>query len=226
LADKAIFDITKFTMLDFPDHLACIVWFAGCDMRCSYCYNPHVVLGGGKISEDELLDFLNSRKGRLEGVVMSGGECTLYPHLLRLCQKIKNLGLKVKIDTNGSRPNILRDLIDEAAIDYVALDFKAPERLFDDVTLSGLYDKTLESLRLLIDSGVSFEVRTTIHSDLIDEEAVNEVASLLSREGYKGTYYIQNFIEAPQTLGGIAPQSRRFNRTLLSQAVPIEMRNF
>ncbi|MDR0762368.1 MAG: radical SAM protein, partial [Campylobacteraceae bacterium] len=98
---KPIFDITPFTMLDYPEHLSCIVWFAGCNMRCSYCYNPHIVLGEGNIGIDELLNFLRTRAGRLEGVVLSGGECTLYPELPKLCREIKELGFKIKLDTNG-----------------------------------------------------------------------------------------------------------------------------
>ncbi|MDR1614920.1 MAG: anaerobic ribonucleoside-triphosphate reductase activating protein, partial [Campylobacteraceae bacterium] len=169
---KPIFDITPFTMLDFPDHLACIVWFAGCNMRCSYCYNPHIVLGEGSIGTDELLDFLRKRTDHLEGVVLSGGECTLYSLLPELCRSIKELGFKIKLDTNGSKPQVLSLLLKNALLDFVSLDFKSSKTLFKTVTLSNFYDAFIESLQILQTNIVPFEVRTTVHADFLNEEAI------------------------------------------------------
>jgi pyruvate formate lyase activating enzyme len=222
---KPIFDITPFTMLDYPDHLSCIVWFAGCNMRCSYCYNPHIVLGEGSIGIDELLDFLRKRAGHLEGVVLSGGECTLYPELPNLCRKIKELGFKIKIDTNGSNPKVLNSLLKDGIADFVSLDFKAPKSLFKSVTLSNFYDNFIRSLRLLHSNGVPFEVRTTIHTALLNEQAINEMADVLLENGYEGIYYLQNYLHAEHTLGNLKEDIKRMDKTLLSGKIKIEFRN-
>ncbi|HEX5710906.1 MAG TPA: radical SAM protein, partial [Sulfuricurvum sp.] len=104
---KALYDITPFTLLDFPDTPAAIFWFAGCNLRCVYCYNPDIVFGVARIKEEEALSFLRRRQGLLEGVVLSGGECTTYPHLLVFCRCIKSLGYTIKLDTNGMRPDVI-----------------------------------------------------------------------------------------------------------------------
>jgi pyruvate formate lyase activating enzyme len=222
---KPIFDITPFTMLDFPEHLSCIVWFAGCNMRCAYCYNPHIVLGEGNIGADEFLDFLRKRTQRLEGVVLSGGECTLYPKLLELCREIKELGFKIKIDTNGSNPKILDNLLKSGFIDFVSIDFKAAKSLFKSVTLSNFYDAFIRSLQILRLNSVPFEVRTTVHADLLSEKTINEMADILLENGYKGVYYLQNYLHAKQTLGGLNANPKKFDKTLLTDKIKIEFRN-
>jgi pyruvate formate lyase activating enzyme len=222
---KPIFDITPFTMLDYPNHLACIVWFAGCNMRCSYCYNPHIVLGKGKKSEKELLEFLRKRVGYLEGVVLSGGECTLYKKLDDLCVKIKELGFKIKLDTNGSNPNVLQRLIEQNLIDFVSLDFKAPKTLFKNITFSNFYDTVIGSLRILQSSGILFEVRTTVHVDILNEEAINEISDVLLENGYGGIYYLQRYLHVEQTLGKTRSPARILDKNLLSNKIKIEFRN-
>lgn len=221
-----IYDITLFTTLDFPNHLACIVWLSGCNMRCAYCYNPDIVLQNGKKPISELLDFLKKRVGLLEGVVLSGGECTFYKDIANLCKEIKNLGFKIKIDTNGSNPSVLKSLLEQKLIDYVALDFKAPKRVFKEITESIFYDKLITSLDLLLNSNVSFEVRTTVHLSLLDEIAINEIVDILYNKGYKGTYYIQNYLHTEKSLGDLKEQTRVFDKSLINNKIPIEFRNF
>jgi pyruvate formate lyase activating enzyme len=225
VAVQPIVDITPFTILDFSGYLACIVWFAKCNMRCPYCYNRHIVLGNGVIGTDELLRFLHTRIGRLEGVVLSGGECTLYPDLPELCRKIKEFGFKVKIDTNGTCPDRLKTLVEMALIDFVSLDFKSPPLFFKTVTHSGMYDKVLQSLRLLIRSDINFEVRTTVHTALLDENAVNDMIDILSNEGYNGVYYLQNYFDTENSLGNMQNNPRRLNRKLLTDKIRVEFRN-
>ena len=225
-AAKPVFDITPFTMLDYPNHLACIVWFAGCNMRCDYCYNTHIVNGCGTKSADDLLAFLRSRIGRLEGVVLSGGECTLYANLADLCAMIKELGFKVKVDTNGSNPAVLTELIRRRAVDYIALDFKAPRRQFNMITHAEKYDQLIDSLCMLISANIPFEVRTTIHADQLDHNAINEIISVLSDHGYTGSYFLQNYLHTDQTLGNCAEPHARFDSSRLSSKINIEFRNF
>ena len=187
-AAKSIYSITPFTLLDYPDKTACILWFAGCNMRCVYCYNPDIVLGKGKQTFFEALKFLKTRVNLLDGVVLSGGECTLHKNIINLIIEIKKMGLLVKIDTNGTAPKILEILIKEKLIDYVALDFKAPTEKFESITKSNLYSKFICSLKLLIDNNIPFEVRTTIHSSLLDQNDIQEMVDVLEKFNYKGVY--------------------------------------
>ena len=134
-----IYSITPFTLLDYAHKSACILWFAGCNMRCLYCYNPEIVLGKGTISFEKTLTFLNSRKYLLDAVVFSGGECLLHKNILELITEVKKMGFLVKIDTNGSKPAVLRELLKKRLIDYVALDFKALPAHFKKITQSNFF---------------------------------------------------------------------------------------
>ena len=189
-----IYSITPFTLLDYPGKAACIIWFAGCNMRCRYCYNPEIVLGKGREDVTEALAFLRSRRGLLEGVVLSGGECTLHRSIFPLLASIKELGFFAKVDTNGSRPVVMQALVKQGLIDYVALDFKAPEYRYSTVTQSNLFPAFIESLLLLMDAGIPFEVRTTVHCDLMGMEELQAMVASLQNVGYRGNYYIQHFV--------------------------------
>jgi len=197
---KPIYNITSFTLLDYPDKTACILWFAGCNMRCLYCYNPDIVLGKGKISFDAVYDFLKSRKGLLDGVVLSGGECLIHKNIINFVKKIKHLGFNVKVDTNGSNHIILSQLLNNKLIDYVALDFKALASEFKRITKSKLFEPFEKSLALLINSDVKFEIRTTVHSDLIAEDDFIRMIAYLENQHYKGNYYVQHFVNEVETL--------------------------
>lgn len=195
-----MYSVSPFTLLDFPDRAACIVWFAGCNMRCPYCYNPEIVLGKGKLGWAEVQSFLLRRKGLLQGVVFSGGECTLHPILPSYALAVKKLGYELKVDTNGSRPQTLKLLAQEKLLDYVALDFKAPERLFRPMTGSDLFQKFETSLDFLLGAGIPFEVRTTVHASLLDKETLQQMHDWLRQKGYTGTYYLQHFNGEKDTL--------------------------
>ena len=149
---------------------------------------------------DEALAFLARRKGLLDGVVLSGGECTLHKKLPDFIVQIKKLGLKVKIDTNGSVPQLLEQLLNDGLIDYIALDFKAMPGTFNIITQSNHFKKFEKSLSLLLKQEVPFEVRTTVHSDLISRRDLEKMANYLDDTGYKGAYYIQLFRNNTPTL--------------------------
>lgn len=202
-APKPIYSITPFTLLDYPDKTACILWFAGCNMRCLYCYNPDIVLGKGKLSFQEALKFLKTRVNLLDGVVLSGGECTSHKSIVKLIIEIKKMGLLIKVDTNGSNPDIIELLLKEKLLDYVALDFKAPIDKFKSITNSDLYSDFISSLKLLISSSIPFEVRTTIHSSLLIQNDIQQMIDVLEKFNYKGVYYIQNFVNNTKTLAEI-----------------------
>lgn len=207
LNQPIIYDLTKFTTTDYADHLSCIVWFAKCNMRCLYCYNDALVYSNyGKYTVNDLLNFLSNRRGLLECVVLSGGEATLN-NLTLICKKIKELGYKIKLDTNGLNPNQLKSLIQNHLIDFVALDYKAPQSKFEKITQTKRYDDFETSLRYLIESNCEFEVRTTYHSKLITIEDINEIIHHLCSLGYKNSYYIQNFLETETNIGDIHSES-------------------
>ena len=223
---RPIFSISPFTALDFPDKTACIAWFAGCNMRCPYCYNPEIVLGKGKLSYTDLLEFLNKRKGLLDAVVLSGGECTLHAGLLDLCRTIKNMGFGIKIDTNGSRPEVLAQAIEQYLVDYIALDFKAPEKEYNTITGSKLYLRFEQSLRILLQSKIPFEVRTTVHSALLSESHLDEMVAYLERMGYRGKLFLQHFVSDTPTLEALPPSDYGIMRKVYStDAVEVRVRN-
>ncbi|WP_310438941.1 anaerobic ribonucleoside-triphosphate reductase activating protein [Sulfuricurvum sp.] len=203
-----LYDITRFTLLDYPDIPAAIFWFAGCNLRCTYCYNPDIVFGQGKLSEEEALAFLSSRLGLLEGVVLSGGECTLYPNLISFCRSIKALGFKIKMDTNAMRPDVIRALIREDLIDYAALDYKAPASKMTDICGGGSEKRFWECFDTLQYFNTAFEVRTTFHPDLLSEEEIITMSNKLKAVGYQKPFYVQLFREGVQTLGRIETSIR------------------
>jgi pyruvate formate lyase activating enzyme len=199
-ASKPIYSLTPFTLLDYPHKSACILWFAGCNMRCLYCYNPEIVLGKGSLSFEKILSFLQSRKNLLDAVVFSGGECLLHKNIIPLISEVKKMGFLVKIDTNGSSPKIIQDLINKQLVDYIALDYKATQAKFQAITQSELYDTFEETIDIVMQSKVAFEVRTTLHSDLLSENDLKEMIQFLERKNYSGNYYIQKFKNNVETL--------------------------
>ena len=213
---KPIYSLTPFTLLDYPHKSACILWFAGCNMRCLYCYNPEIVLGKGTISTEKVLSFLQSRKNLLDAVVFSGGECLLHKNILSLIEEVKKMGFLVKIDTNGSKPEILQQLIKNKWIDYVALDFKAMPSHFEKITQSKLFLPFEQSLQLLIKNGLPFEVRTTVHSDLISEKEMRLMIRYLETNNYNGNYYLQYFVNEVATIEKLGYSFRELEGISLS----------
>ncbi|MDF2156507.1 anaerobic ribonucleoside-triphosphate reductase activating protein [Algoriphagus sp. CAU 1675] len=210
---RPVFSISPFTLLDFPDRTACILWFAGCNMRCGYCYNPEIVRGKGKLSWSAVLDFLLSRRRLLDGVVFSGGECTIHPQAIPFVREVKKMGFEVKIDTNGSRPKVIRQLIDENLLDYVALDFKALPEKYWQVTRSDLFLPFEKTLEILLSSGIRFEVRTTVHSDQLAASDLQKMENWLRAKGYSGTYYLQHFRGDKQILGELGESKKQGLKT-------------
>jgi len=224
LSANVIYDLTSFTHLDYPDHLSCIVWFSGCNMRCDYCYNKDIVFAKeGKYSYNNILDFLKTRVNLLEAVVLSGGEATSYD-LVPFCLKIKELGFKIKLDTNGTNFLHVKELIKLNLLDYVALDYKAPESKFTQITHSNKFDEFSKTLDFLIEKNIDFEARTTLHSDLLCENDINEIISDLAKHGYKKEYYIQEFMETDSNIGDLKAPKNKFDKSLLQSDLKIVFR--
>lgn len=218
---KALYDLTPFTLLDFPDIPAAIFWFAGCNLRCTYCYNPDIVLGSAHIDEETALSFLSKRRGLLEGVVLSGGEATLYPNLIPFCRSIKALGYKIKLDSNAMRPDIIEKLLQDHLLDYVALDYKAPSSEMLHICGGGNERRFWESFHLLQKYGIEFEVRTTFHPDLLNESQILTMANTLLQEGYNRPFYVQLFQSGVPTLGDLPSSERIVDFALLERYVTL-----
>ena len=191
-----IHGLQKLTLLDFPGHVACTVFLAGCDLRCPFCHNGGLVLGGMEPLMDDaaLLDFLKKRQGLLDGVAVTGGEPLLRPDLPDLLRAVKALGYAVKLDTNGAHPAALRSLVEEGLVDYVAMDIKnSPEKYAATVGLPGFdLNPIQESAAFLLSGTVDYEFRTTAVAEFHDDASFEGIARWLS--GAK-RYYIQCFTD-------------------------------
>lgn len=224
LSKKIIYDITRFTTLDYKDNLSCIVWFISCNMRCQYCYNSNIVLSKeGNYEIKDLFTFLEKRVGLLDAVVLSGGEATMH-NLEPICKKIKAMGFKIKLDTNGLNTKLIKTLIDEKYIDYIALDFKATKDKFEEITKTNQYNKFLDTLEFLIEKNFDFEVRTTLHEELLNENDINKIVDTLVSKGYKNSLYIQNFLNV-ENFANLKESKKVLNKDLLSKNLNIIWRN-
>ena len=191
--------LQKTTLIDYPDKIACVVFLAMCNFRCPWCYSSELVLPlkiaqQPKISEKEFFDFLRERKGLLEGVVICGGEPTINKDLPQFIEKIKNLGFAVKLDTNGSNPKMLKDLVNSKLINYVAMDIKtAPENsVYQNIMTEGItIDSIKESVDFLKNGNLDFEFRTTVVNTIHTKEDFLEIARWIGGPNIK--YYLQNF---------------------------------
>lgn len=171
------------SLCDFPSRPAAVVFSQGCNFRCPFCHNGGLLaMEAGSIPAKEVLDRLARRRGLLEGVVVSGGEPCLQPDLAAFCASVKSLPLAVKLDTNGSRPSVLDDLLARRLVDFVAMDIKAPPRLY--AKLAGVdveWGVIAESIRILAAFDVPHQFRTTVVGPLLSDEDLGEIVSLLPR---------------------------------------------
>ena len=183
----------KVSLIDYPGKICAIVFTQGCNFRCPYCHNPELVdqkLFTESISEDEIFSFLEKRKGKLDAVEITGGEPTLHNDLLDFIKKLKDMGFLVKLDTNGSFPDIVKKAI--SLIDYIAMDVKSPLEKYHEITRSNVDIKNIKrSIELIISSGIDYELRTTIVKSLLSKDDIIEIGKLI--EGAK-LYVLQKFV--------------------------------
>ncbi len=192
--------IQKLTLLDYPGKTACIIFCYGCNFLCPFCHNALLVTEKAEsfISEEEILAFLKKRQGILDGVCVTGGEPTLQKDLKEFLGKIKALGYSVKLDTNGYKPDTLKEIIDEGLCDYVAMDIKnTPEKYALTVGREIETDKISESIAVLREGKVPCEFRTTVVKDFHTKEDIKEIAELL-----KGDipWHLQQFKDSGQLI--------------------------
>ena len=214
-----IHGLQKLTLLDFPGHVACTVFLAGCDFRCPFCHNGGLVLGGMEPVMDDagLLDFLRRRQGLLDGVAVTGGEPLLRPDLPPLLRAVKDLGYAVKLDTNGSHPAALRSLVEEGLVDYVAMDIKnSPERYRETCGGADVLSKVQESAGLLLNGATGYEFRTTVCKPLHTERDMAQIGRWL--KGAK-RYFLQAFVDSGDLVSGGVQAHTHDELTRLRQAV-------
>ncbi len=216
--------ITPFTLTDYANHPACVLWFAGCNMRCAYCYNGSIIFAKQSILNDEIKAFLHSRIGKLDGVVFSGGECTFCPKFFELVTLAKELRFLVKIDTNGTNFSAIKTLVDNKMADFFALDFKGLEKKFELITATKLFSEFEKSFDFLLENSVNFELRTTFHSSLLNEKDIEEMSVWAYKKGYKDTYFIQNFLNSAPSLKNLA-KSQKCDLSKINSPLKIEIRN-
>ncbi len=183
----------KLTLLDYPNHVAAIIFTQGCNFKCPYCHNSSLIknTSNNLISEEEIFDYLEKRKNVLDGVSISGGEPLIQKDLKEFIKKVKKLGYDIKLDTNGSMPSVLKELINEKLIDYVAMDIKASLDKYPLVTgVNYNLDKLKESIKIIEESKMEYEFRTTVIKEIHTTEDIKKILSLINK---KSPYYIQNF---------------------------------
>ena len=172
------------TLLDFPGRVACTVFLGGCDMRCPFCHNAELLDASApaEMEEDALLQFLESRKGLLDGVAFTGGEPLLRKNLPELLRKIRDLGFATKIDTNGNHPDLLRVIAEEGLADYIAMDIKnSPARYAETIGVPGFSTEAVEeSVRFLLSGPVDYEFRTTVIRELHDGASFEAIANWIN----------------------------------------------
>jgi len=195
--------IQKLTLLDFPERVACTVFFAGCNFRCPFCHNASLVVDippKGDITEEEFFSFLKKRQGILDGVCITGGEPLLQPDIENFMRKIKELGYAVKLDTNGSFPDKLKSLVEKGFVDYVAMDIKnCPELYAVTAGVENLDIASIkESVAYLKEAHVPFEFRTTVVKDYHTKECFEKIGQWI-----RGTakYFLQNFVDSGDLIG-------------------------
>lgn len=207
--------LQKLTLLDYPGRLAATVFLGGCNFRCPFCHNASLVLGRGgeNITEEELYAFLESRRGKLSGVCVTGGEPTLYSGLPTFINNIKSLGYSVKLDTNGTNPALLRSLVERGLIDYVAMDIKNSLELYPlTAGARGLDIAPIrESVAYLLSGAIDFEFRTTVVAGHHTSESMTEIGKWIAGAP---RYFLQNFIDSGDL---ICPSSQGVDTKTLAE---------
>ncbi|MFH1233082.1 MAG: anaerobic ribonucleoside-triphosphate reductase activating protein [Patescibacteria group bacterium] len=185
--------LQKFSLLDYPEKISAIIFTQGCNFRCQFCYNPMLVLPihskGGNFkyqkdhplyNEGDLFVFLKSRVGKLDAVVITGGEPTIHKDLIDFIVKIKKLGFLIKLDTNGTHPEVVKKLIDQKLLDYIAMDIKAPKEKYQKVVgLRVDWEKIKKSIKIITSSNLPYEFRTTVAPELFSQSDISSIGKLI-----------------------------------------------
>ncbi len=190
--------LTKFSLLDYPGHLACVVFCGGCNFRCGYCQNPYLVLYPETqplITTEAMFEFLESRRGKLDGVVISGGEPTIHKDLPEFMAKVKEMGYLVRLDTNGSHPQTVIDCHRRGILDSLGVDYKAPISRYNEIAVCRVNDlayRVRDVLSYAVENKIDLDVRTTVHRFLLSELDLRRMREELDELGV-GLWHLQQF---------------------------------
>ena len=219
MSNEIFAGLQKLTLLDFPGYVACTLFTRGCNMRCPFCHNASLVVRAEEqkmYTNEEILHFLQKRRGMLDGVAITGGEPTLMHGLPEFMAKVRDLGYKIKLDTNGTRPNVLRDIIDRELVDYVAMDIKnSRSRYGETVGFDSSYDLAPidESIAILREGKVDFEFRTTVSKTFHSHANIFAMGEWLAGEE---KFFLQQFKDSGDLIGDkVEPYGEEEMNTLL-----------
>ena len=218
-----IHGLNKTTLLDYPGRVASTIFTGACNMRCPFCQNADLVLDPKSqptIPEEEVLAHIAKRKGIITGVCITGGEPTLQKDLKDFIKKIREIGVDVKLDSNGYRPEVLKDLLDEGLINYIAMDIKSSEGGYSRAAGVPIdISRIKESIGLIMDSGIDYEFRTTVVKELHDEKTFEEIGEMIA--GAKN-YFLQAYVDSDRV---ICPGFTSYTRKELEKFVNILHKN-
>lgn len=218
--------LLKFSLIDYPGKRSAVIFTQGCNLRCPYCHNPELVLPDlfrPSLPQEEVLSFLAGRRGALEGVVITGGEPTLHHDLLDFLRDIRALGFLIKLDSNGTRPQVLRDVIDRELVDYLAMDVKSSlARYRDAVGVDVDLEAIRQSIAILKEGKVAYEFRTTACRPVCQLEDLRAIRLLTDGAP---CYRLQKFVPGPGVLDPSICQfpqytSEEFNRLSVEMSAP------
>ena len=222
--------IDKFSLLDYDEKVSVVLFSPACNFRCPFCHNGESVLNSNTpIPFDEILEFLKSRVGLIDAVVFTGGEPTLMPELEERIRKVKDLGFLIKLDTNGTNPELLEKLIDEGLLDYVAMDIKNSEGRYKETTDCPHLnmENIKKSIEILVKNKVDYEFRTTIVKEFHDEISIKEMGEMV--RGAK-RLYLQKFVDREgvirKGLHEVSLEEANHFKDILSLFIPVELRGY
>jgi pyruvate formate lyase activating enzyme len=187
--------LRRVSLIDYPGLICATVFLQGCNFKCPYCHNPELVDPGlfrTSIKENSVMEFLDSRKGKLDAVTICGGEPTIQDDLNHFIKKIKKMGFAVKLDTNGSQPKVINHLINEKLIDFIAMDIKAPLDKYKEIVKTNVnQDSIKESIKIILKATIPYEFRTTLVQSQLEENDILQIGKLITGASH---YVLQNFI--------------------------------
>lgn len=223
--------IDKFSLLDYDENVSVVLFAPTCNFRCPFCHNGQSVLENNlAIPFDEILEFLKTRTGLIDAVVVSGGEPTLMNDLVTKIEKIKELGFKIKLDTNGTNPDVLRELLRKNLLNYIAMDIKNSEDKYAETVgvTNPLLSKIKESISIIMNSGINYEFRTTLVAEYHSKESIEKMGELI-----KGAnkLYLQKFVDREGVIKkGLHPVEEvwalSFKEILLGYVKQVELRGY
>ncbi len=215
--------LTKFSLIDFPGRITCILFAGGCNFRCPYCHNPHLVIdpeSQPRLSDSYIFNFLEKRRGKIDGVVISGGEPSMYPALPGFLEKIKTMGFLIKLDTNGSYPDVIISIHKSKCLDAIGIDYKAPSSGYSEITGTKIKDIVVrihKTISYCIKNKVPMDLRTTVHKRFHTQDVLKKMRYELNTIG-AGAWTLQQFHPSETIDDSLADEKTYSDHELIDMA--------